>query len=222
MINCIVVDDEPLARQVLENHIAHLPELRLIGKYANAIEAFEAVTKAAPDLVFLDIKMPVLSGTDFIKSLKNPPAVIFTTAFPEYGAESYELDAVDYLMKPVTFERLAKSIARFNSLKIRDPQTLYTFFKVNGKLLKLEHPDIIFVQSIKDYLIIKTTQGDHITHMTMKSIVDLLPNASFRRVHRSYLVGISHITAIGRNEIILGKKYIPIGDSFKGALLDLM
>lgn len=222
MIKCIVVDDEPLARQVLENHISRIDDLQLLGKYANAIEAFEIVAKTSLDLIFLDIKMPVLSGVEFIKSLKTPPAVIFTTAFPEYAAYSYELDAVDYLLKPVTYERLVKSIARFQKLLPVHPQTSHSYFKVNGKLLKLEHQDILWVQSIKDYVILKTTHGSYITHMTMKSISELLPQTLFRRIHRSYMVGVSHLTVIGKSEVHVGQVCIPIGESYKGALRDMM
>lgn len=222
MIKCIVVDDEPLARQLLENHISRIDELQLLGKYANAIEAYQVVAKAPVDLIFLDIKMPVLNGIDFIKSLKNPPAVIFTTAFPEYAADSYELDAVDYLLKPITHERLVKSISRFRKLSPASPQNSYSYFKVNGKLLRLEHQDILLVQSIKDYLLLKTVQGNYITHMTMKAVSELLPQTLFRRVHRSYLVGISHLTVIGKNEVHVGQMCIPVGEHYKGALLDMM
>jgi DNA-binding LytR/AlgR family response regulator len=221
MITCIVVDDEPLARLVLENHISRMPELHLLGKYANAVEAFEAIANTSPDLIFLDIKMPVLSGIDFIKSLKNPPAVIFTTAFPEYGADSYELEAVDYLLKPVTYERLAKSISRFQRLQDKTPESAYSYFKVNGKLLKIEHQDILLVQSIRDYLLLKTVNGNYIIHMTMKAVCDLLPQAQFRRVHRSYLVNLSHLTVIGKNEVYVGDIRIPVGGHYKGKLPDL-
>jgi len=221
MITCMIVDDEPLARMVLESHISRMPKLHLLGKYANAVEAFEAIVNTSPDLIFLDIKMPVLSGIEFIKSLKNPPAVIFTTAFPEYGADSYELDAVDYLLKPVTYERLAKSISRFQRLQDKTPESAYSYFKVNGKLLKIEHQDILLVQSIRDYLLLKTVTGNYITHMTMKAVCDILPQAQFRRVHRSYLVNLSHLTVIGKNEVYVGDMRIPVGGQYKGGLPDL-
>lgn len=222
MIKCIVVDDEPLARQVMENHISRIDELQLLGQYANAVDAFRIVAKTAIDIIFLDIKMPIMSGIDFIASLKNPPAVIFTTAFPEYAASSYELDAVDYLLKPVTYERLVKSISRFRKLQPGAPQVPYSYFKVNGKLLKLEHQNIRLVQSIKDYVILKTTHGNYITHMTMKSVSELLPNTLFRRIHRSYVVGVSHLTMIGKNEVHVGKECIPVGESYKQALLGIV
>ncbi len=220
MITCMIVDDEPLARMVLESHISRIPELHLLGKYPNAVEAFEAIANTSPDLIFLDIKMPVLSGIEFIKSLKNPPAVIFTTAFPEYGADSYELDAVDYLLKPVTYERLAKSISRFQRLQDKMPESIYSYFKVNGKLLKIEHRDILLVQSIRDYLLLKTSAGNYITHMTMKTVCDILPQAQFRRIHRSYLVNLSHLTVIGKNEVYVGDVRIPVGGHYKGELPD--
>ncbi len=220
MITCMIVDDEPLARLVLESHISRMPELYLQGKYANAVEAFEAIANSSPDLIFLDIKMPVLNGIEFIRSLKNPPAVVFTTAFPEYGADSYELDAVDYLLKPVTYERLARSILRFRKLQDREPESAYSYFKVNGKLLKIEHREILVVQSIRDYLLLKTTAGNYITHMTMKVVCELLPQAQFCRVHRSYLVNLSHLTVIGKNELYVGDLRIPVGGHYKGKLPD--
>lgn len=220
MITCMIVDDEPLARMVLESHISRMPELHLLGKYANAVEAFETIANTSPDLIFLDIKMPVLSGIEFIKSLKNPPAVVFTTAFREYGADSYELDAVDYLLKPVTYERLAKSISRFQRLQDKTPESAYSYFKVNGKLLKIEHQDILLVQSIRDYLLLKTIAGNYITHMTMKAVCDILPQAQFRRVHRSYLVNLSHLTVIDRNEVYIGSMRIPVGKHYKKELPD--
>lgn len=221
MITCMIVDDEPLARMVLESHISRMPELHLLGKYANAVEAFEAIANTSPDLIFLDIKMPVLSGIEFIKSLKNPPAVIFTTAFPEYGADSYELEAVDYLLKPVTYERLARSISRFQRLQDKMPESVYSYFKVNGKLLKIEHRDILLVQSIGDYLLLKTVTGNYITHMTMKAVCNLLPLAQFSRVHRSYVVNLSHLTVIGKNEVYVGDVRIPVGGHYRGKLPDL-
>lgn len=222
MIKCIVVDDEPLARQVLENHISRIDDLKLLGQYANAIDAFGVVAKGDIDIIFLDIKMPVLSGIDFIASLKNPPAVIFTTAFPEYAASSYDLDTVDYLLKPITYERLVKSISRFRKLQSSTPDTAYSYFKVNGKLLKLEHQNILLVQAIKDYAIVKTTHGNYITHMTMKSVSELLPHTLFRRIHRSYVVGISHLTMIGKNEVHVGKECIPVGESYKQGLAGIV
>jgi len=216
MINCIIVDDEPLAQQILEDHILKTSDLRLLKKCSNALEAFDVLSQQQIDLMFLDIKMPSLSGIAFIQSLKTPPAVIFTTAFSEYAVISYELEAIDYLLKPITYERFGKSLAKY--LKIQpqpEPQFTHTYFKVNGKLVKLEHADIIIAQSIKDYIIIITKHGNYITYMTMKYLANLLPATSFKRVHRSFIIGTLHITSIGRNEIELGDTRVQIGENYK-------
>ncbi|MDP4248502.1 MAG: LytTR family DNA-binding domain-containing protein [Bacteroidota bacterium] len=216
MVKCIVVDDEPLAQQVLEAHILKTKELHLVKKCANAVEAFEILGKEKIDLMFLDIKMPNLSGTDFILSLRNPPAVVFTTAFSEYAALSYELEAIDYLLKPVTLERFNMSIARFLKTQIRPEQEqTYSYFKVDGKLVKIEHTGILYAQAIKDYIILCTLHGNYIVHMTMKGLEDLLPANLFVRIHRSFIIGTSHIRAIEKSAVELGKMKIPIGGNYK-------
>ena len=222
MINCIIVDDEPLAIKVIESHLAKFDNLSLIRSCANALEAFDALTKTDVDLMFLDIRMPVMTGIEFIKALRNPPAVIFTTAYSEFAVDSYEFEAIDYLLKPVTFERFEKSVHKYLKQNLAAEATPnYTYFKVNGKLIRLEHHSIVYVQSIKDYVIIHTTSGNHITHMTMKYLAELLPPELFIRVHRSFLIGIPHLTGAGNNEIYLDKVKIPIGDSFKKDILAL-
>ncbi|MGV3686238.1 MAG: LytR/AlgR family response regulator transcription factor [Daejeonella sp.] len=216
MIRCIVVDDEPLAQQVLQEHIHRIPELSLVKTCSNALEAFEIIHKETVDLIFLDIQMPSLTGIDFIRSLKDPPAVIFITAYSEYAVQSYELNAVDYLLKPVTFERLGISIRKLLKQQAdAEPQPGYSYFKANGKMVKIMHTDIICAQSIKDYIIIKTLKANYVTHMTMKYLTGLLPAELFRRVHRSFIVGTNHITSIGRNEIELGDMKVPVGESYK-------
>jgi DNA-binding LytR/AlgR family response regulator len=222
MINCLIVDDEPLAQKVIESHLERFENLSLVRICSNALQAFETLGKRDVDLMFLDIRMPLMNGIDFLKALKNPPAVIFTTAYSEFAVDSYEFEAVDYLLKPVTFERFEKSVQKY----LKQSQSVdlppgYTYFKVNGKLIKIEHSTIVYVQSIKDYLIIYTTSGNHITHMTMKYITELLPETLFIRIHRSFLIGISHLTGVGTNEIHLDKVRIPIGDSFKKEMLSL-
>jgi DNA-binding LytR/AlgR family response regulator len=223
MIRCIIVDDEPLALQVLERHLNKIDSLFLAGKCLNALEAFDIIHRESIDLIFLDIKMPVLSGIDFIRSLKNPPAVIFTTAYPQYAVTSYELEAVDYLLKPVTFERFSAAIAKF--LKHRpgpEPEKPYTYFKVNGKMIRIDHEDISYVQSVKDYIIIHTSEERYITHMTMKYLEELLPLTTFRRIHRSYLVNILHITAIAKNNVEMGNIKIPVGEKYKAAIRQIL
>lgn len=217
MIKCIIVDDEPLALDILETHIAACAPLQLIRRCRNALEAFDALHTETIDLVFLDIQMPAISGIDFIRSLKEPPAVIFTTAYAEYAVTGFELDAVDYLLKPVTFERFKKSINKLLQLKQPDANTAknYTYFKVAGTLVKIMHADLLLAKSVKDYLLLKTKQGNHLTHMTMKNLEILLPAETFIRVHRSYLVNRQAITLLGRQHLEVGKERIPLGENYR-------
>lgn len=221
MINCLIVDDEPLAQDILEGYINSKEDLSLVKKCSTAVEAFEILHQQQIDLMFLDIKMPGLNGIDFLKSLKNPPAVVFTTAFSEYGATSYELEAIDYLLKPITQDRFDKALAKFlkqQPAALKEEKT-YTYFKVSGKLVRVEHDSIFYAQSIKDYLMLYTTNGNLIVHMTMKYLNELLPEKYFVRVHRSYLVNQTHITAIGKNQIRINETEIPIGEHYKQALM---
>lgn len=222
MTNCLVVDDEPLARQIVETYIRQTADLRLAKSCAHAFEAFEALTAYPVDLMFLDIQLPSLTGIDFIRHLKQPPALIFTTAYSDYAVESYELEAVDYLLKPITYERFRQSIDKFfKRMATRSaPAPSYSYFKVDGQLVKLQHVDILYAQSIKDYILLKTVRRSFIVHMTMKGLSELLPDSQFRRIHRSFLVNLSHLTKVGRQDVQIGDMIIPIGDSYRSLLND--
>jgi len=222
MTRCIIVDDEPLAQQVIENHINKTEGLTLLKKCGNAVEAFNCISQSDVDLIFLDIKMPFMSGIEFIKSLRNPPAFIFTTAYSEHAVMSYELEAVDYLLKPITYDRFLAAIAKFLKQNVSPKaENPFSYFKVNGKMVKVEHSDIIYAQSIKDYIILNTLKGNYIIHMTMKYLAELLPDTSFRRIHRSFLISLPHVTSIGRNEIELHQVKIPIGENFRINIRDI-
>ena len=220
MIRCILVDDEPLALEVLEHFISRTPELELVARCGNALDAFKILHDQQVDLMFLDIKMPGISGLDFVSSLKIPPAVIFTTAFAEHAVKGFELEAVDYLLKPITFERFEKSIRKL--LKMCPPEPVdvkdYTYFKVSGRLIKIFHADLLYAQSVKDYILICTRTGNHLTHMTMKYLAGLLPSPAFLRVHRSYLVNRAAISQADKNNVHVGKEIIPVGENYRGNL----
>lgn len=218
MIRCIIVDDEPLAQEVLENHINQIPLLSLVKKCNNALEAFNILHTDTIDLMLVDIKMPAINGMDFVRSLKTPPAVIFTTAFAQHAITGFELEAVDYLLKPVTFDRFQKAINKL--LKIYSPENLpeiknYTYFKVSGKLVKVFHADLMFAQSVKDYILINTTKGNYLTHLTMKHLNELLPAEIFIRVHRSYVVNKTYVNLIGKGSLKIGNEVIPVGDNYR-------
>ncbi|WP_158825835.1 LytR/AlgR family response regulator transcription factor [Mucilaginibacter lacusdianchii] len=220
MIRCLIVDDEPLARQVLAGYVTRMAELQLEATCSNALEAFEALGSRQIDLVFLDIKMPKLSGLDLWRSLNNPPAVIFTTAFSEYAVDGFELEALDYLVKPITFERFEKSIKRL--LKTYQAEVVeekgYTYFKVSGQLVKVMHNELLYAQSIKDYIRLQTSRGSYLTHMTMKYLSELLPASTFLRVHRSYLINRSYAERIDRNAVVIKDEQIPVGENYKHLL----
>jgi DNA-binding LytR/AlgR family response regulator len=220
MIKCIIVDDEPLALDILERHISECPQLQLVRRCRNALEAFDALHSEQIDLVFLDIKMPSINGIEFIRSLKQPPGIIFTTAYTEYAVTGFELDAIDYLLKPVTIERFNRSLDKLLKLKQPEPAVAknYTYFKVTGNLLKIMHDDLIVAKSVKDYIHLKTKQGKHLTHMTMKNLEALLPADIFIRVHRSYLVNRQAITLLGRKYLEAGNERIPIGENYRRRL----
>jgi DNA-binding LytR/AlgR family response regulator len=215
----MIVDDEPLAQQVLEQYIQQTDNLTLVAKCFNATEAFAVLHQQAVDLLFLDIKMPLINGLQFIRSLKDPPAFIFTTAYAEHALESYELEAVDYLLKPVTYERFKKSVARFlqqQPVAPVVPEKDYLYIKVDGNLVRVFHQEILFAQSMKDYIKVTTTTGSYLTHLTMKSLLELLPETLFKRIHRSYVVNIQHLDVIGKDEVMIGKISIPVGENYKG------
>lgn len=218
MIECLIVDDEPLARQVLEKHVSRTGELHLIASCGSASEAFGWICRQPVDLLFLDIRMPLVSGMEFYRSLKAPPAVIFTTAHPEYAAGSYDLEAVDYLLKPITYERFRQGLTRFIKTGVPVPLMVdHTYFKVEGNLVKVNHGEILYAQAMKDYILITTISGKLITHMTMTYLANLLPDDQFRRVHRSYIVNLAHVSVWGRESIELGDARVPIGQTYKSA-----
>lgn len=220
MMRCLIVDDEPLARRVLEEYVARTTELIFDGSCSNALEAYEMISRLQPDLVFLDVKMPRLSGLDLWRSLKNPPAVIFTTAYSEYAVDGFELEAIDYLVKPITYERFTKSVNRLFKIHQTEvpPEKEYSYFKVSGQLIKVMHNELLYAQSIKDYIQLHTTKGRYLTHMTMKYLSELLPSSRFLRVHRSYLINRSYVERIDRNMVVIKDEKIPVGDNYRHVL----
>lgn len=219
MINCLVLEDEPLAQRLLASYIRQTPGLQLHACCASASEALLLLRQLTVDLLFLDLRLPGLSGAAFIQSLPQPPAFICTTAYPEYAAASYEWGAVDYLLKPITYPRFAQSVAKYQRLASSAPLPApHTYFKVNGQLLKLLHADIICAQSVNDYLVLRTRTGTHLTHMTLKHLQSLLPASAFRRVHRSFVINTAYITALTRQAVELGAVRIPLGEQYKHVL----
>ena len=238
MVNVIIVDDEPLALDVLETYIEKLPELNLLERCTNALEANEALNKHQVDLMFLDIQMPQLTGIDFLRTLTNPPLVIFTTAYDNYAIEGFELDAIDYLLKPISLDRFMKAVNKASDqiqLKRKDkaqsPGSLeanadFIFVKADKKLVKIKYEDIIYIEGLKDYVIIRMDTGRVITLQTMKSLEEKLPETMFMRIHRSYIVAVDKIKAIIGNMVEVTEKgqvkHLPIGKNYRDELLAIV
>lgn len=223
MISCIIVDDEPLAHVVLENHIRKYGQLNLIGNCSNAITAFDMIHQKKVDLVFLDIRMPGISGINFVKSLKDPPKIIFTTAFSEYALTGFELDAIDYLLKPITYELFERSMSKLQRIHPveQEAEKNYTYFKVSGSLVKIFHDDLLFAQSVKDYVLLQTKTHRFLTHTTMKNLIELLPSGIFLRVHRSYLVNVNCVNSFSKTQVKIGEETIPVGELYKSNLTEI-
>lgn len=239
MINAIIVDDEPLAQDVLETYIEKIPEITLLQKCSNALEANEALKSKEVDLMFLDIQMPQLTGVDFLKTLAKPPVVIFTTAYPNYAIEGFELNALDYLLKPISLERFMKATnkaieqielhrkggeAQPASAASDDPG--YIFVKADKKLIKVHYHAILYIEGLKDYVIIRQENSRVITLQTMKSLEDKLPQGMFKRIHRSYIVNIERIDAVVGNMVEVVEKgqakHLPIGKNYRDELLEIV
>ncbi|MDX2072163.1 MAG: LytTR family DNA-binding domain-containing protein [Haliscomenobacter sp.] len=241
MIKVIIVDDEPLAQDVLETYVEKFPELSLVQKCNNALEANEVLKNQDIDLMFLDIQMPQLTGIDFLKTLTRPPLVIFTTAYPNYALEGFELNALDYLLKPISLERFIKAVNKaVEQIKLqRNEQGSasshpaeggdhpdYIFVKADKKLVKVNYHDIIYIEGLKDYVIIRMENQRVITLQTMKSLEDKLPPTRFKRIHRSYIINIDKINAIVGNMVeVMEKnqaKHLPIGKNYRDELNDMI
>ncbi|GAA4924155.1 LytTR family DNA-binding domain-containing protein [Mucilaginibacter defluvii] len=233
MIRCLVVDDEPLALNILEDYIAKMPFLQLVKATTNPIEALTLVQSGEADLVFLDVQMPELTGIQFLKIANGKAKVILTTAYPQYALEGYELDVVDYLLKPIAFDRFYKAVQKAQGIinpaaatstpvpaaapVQQQPDFLsdFIFVKTEHKIQKLYLHDILFIEGLKDYISIFTTNERIITLQNMKKMEDALPEKHFIRVHRSYIVSLDKIDSIERSRIFIGDKIIPVGDTYR-------
>ncbi|HXS38031.1 MAG TPA: response regulator transcription factor [Flavipsychrobacter sp.] len=227
--NVLIIDDEPLAQEILESYLLKVPGYEVVAKCKNALEAFSILSKQQVDLMLLDINMPEINGMDFLKTLKNPPLVIFTTAYSEFAVESYELDAIDYLVKPISFERFLKAVHKINDLQqsALKPANLYTtsisnssdnlmFVKAEGKLIKIDLSQLWFVEGLKDYVRLWTDAGKIIVHSTMKNFEDQLAKfPMFVRVSKSYIINMKYVNEIDGNIIRIKDQMITIGNTYR-------
>ena len=220
-LNCLIVDDEPVARKGLEEYVREVEFLSLAGKCENAMRAATFLNQDNVDLLLLDIHMPKLSGIDFLKSLKNPPMVIFTTAFSDYALEGYALDIIDYLVKPIPFDRFLKAVQKakdFHTLKLKagTPSTQdYFFIKCDHKFEKVNYKDVLYVEAMQNYCIIHVPDRKMITYITFSGLESQLPGDMFLKVHKSFLVSLDKIKSVDSNEIIIANSRIPISRSLK-------
>ncbi|TJY34582.1 LytR/AlgR family response regulator transcription factor [Pontimicrobium aquaticum] len=217
---CLIVDDEELARELIETHLNQLPDFEIVAICASAIEASSVLKKELVDLLFLDIEMPVLKGTDFLKNLVHKPKVIFTTAHREYAIESYELNVVDYLLKPIVFNRFFKAIEKFLDTQAvigvhqNKVELSHVFVQINKKNIKVLFDDILYIESIKDYIKIHLNNSNLIIKHSISTFEDKLDNR-FVRVHRSYIVNMDKVTAYTKQDLEIDKFEIPIGALYK-------
>lgn len=238
-IRTVIVEDEPIAQEILAAYISKIPALQLIGKCKNGLEAFSLLSREKVDLLLLDINMPEINGLDFLKTLRNPPLVIFTTAYPEFAVESYEQNAIDYLLKPISFERFLKAINKvteviniknFNIQENENQVALTTkkadnliFVKSEGKLVKIDLTDLCFVEGLKDYIQLWTGQGRIIVHSTMKNIEEQLASYSnFVRINKSYIINLKFLKEIDGNMVLINDQKLPIGSTYRDSVQQLL
>lgn len=232
MINCIIVDDEPLAREGIANYVREVDFLNLKGICANPVELMKLLDENVIDLIFLDIQMPKMNGIDFLKIVKNPPMVIITTAFPSFALESFQLNVLDYLLKPITFERFFKAATKArdyhklitnqagNGSQATESAPDYFFIKCGSKYEKIQLADILYVQGMQNYVTIYTTKGQFMTLLYLKNIEENLDQKSFMRVHKSFIVSLDKIEGIEGNEIFMNSIRIPISRNFREQVIE--
>lgn len=228
MINCIIIDDEPLARKGLKEYIADVDFLHLAGEFDNPLRATDLLGRGEVQLIFLDIQMPKITGLEFFKTLKQAPPVIFTTAYPQYALDGFELNALDYLVKPISFVRFLKAALRAKEYyEVRQKNESeatataeYVFIKADNKLVRVAFDEIFFVEALQNYVVIHTSEKKYITYLTFKSVEEYLPPLQFIKVHKSYIIAASKIDSIEGNDIRIGAHHIPISRNLKEEVMD--
>ena len=229
MIKCIIVEDEVLAQQVIQNHLEKISNFELVGTCNNAIEAKTVLNKQEVDLIFLDIQLPGMTGLNFLRSLENPPLIVLTTAYAEYALESYEFNVIDYLLKPISFERFSKMVNKITEGRLftppeKDKELLHDhiFIKSNNKFFKVNFSEIVYIESMKDYLKIHTKEYKLITHQTMSEMEKILPSKQFIRIHKSYIIALAYIKSIFGNSVEMTTATLPIGINYKEKVMNFI
>ncbi|MBG6132139.1 DNA-binding LytR/AlgR family response regulator [Aquimarina sp. EL_43] len=226
-ISCIIVDDEPTAREIISSHLSKIDRIEVIATCSNALEAFNCINTQKVDLIFLDINMPEISGISFAKSINKDIKIIFTTAYREYAIDGFDLHAVDYLLKPIAYERLLNAIHNYfevyhkteSSKTIETSSNEFIFVRSDRRMKKVDFAEIIYIESYSDYVKIHCSSNTIVTRETISTIESKLPQQYFMRTHRSYIIAISRIDSFSNEEIIVGKKSIPISRNYKAEVL---
>ena len=233
-IKCLIVDDEPPAIEVIKKHIAFVPALELAATCINAVDALAFMQHSHIDLLFLDIQMPQILGTDFIRTLKKSPKVIFTTAFRKFALEGFELDAVDYLLKPISFERFLKAVNKVMDSPIhhadsnehleksKENGNTFIYFRADRKSIKVALNDILYIESLKDYIKVVTTAKTIVTKHSMSSLEEMLPKDLFVRIHRSYIVSLNKIDSYSSDLIEIAKQELPVSRMYRNELTKIL
>jgi DNA-binding LytR/AlgR family response regulator len=226
ILRCVIIDDEPIARKGLKEYIQDASFLQLSGEFDNPLKAADLLMQEKIDLLFLDIQMPKMTGMEFLKTLSHPPMVIFTTAYPQYAVEGFEWNAIDYLLKPFSFERFWKAVSKARTMQeaITHPAPVneapgYFFIKSDNKLVRILYDDILFVEALQNYVAVYTTAKKYITYLTFHSIEAHLPTGRFIRTHKSYIVAAAKVESIEGNDITIGAYHIPISRTEREAVL---
>lgn len=233
LLKCLVIDDEPPARDIIRRYINEVPVIELAGECGNALQSIALLQQKAVDLIFLDIKMPQMNGNDFLKAIRNPPPVIFTTAYSEYALEGYDLDVIDYLLKPIKFDRFIKAVNKAFLFKghakfeIRQPvepakEENFVYFRSERKMIKVMLQDILYIESMKDYIKIFTMGEVIITKQSLSSVEAMLPAKEFMRTHRSYIVSLSKIKSYTHEIMEIDKAEIPIGKLYRNDVIQTL
>lgn len=233
-IKCIIVDDEPMARDVIKRYIRQMPKLKLLAEFGNAIDATIFLQEQPVDIIFLDIKMPQLSGTDFVRSLRSVPKIIFTTAHKEFAHEGFELDVTDYLLKPIRFDRFLRAVNKAFPQRQQEaepqpmfsndsnkPDASFIYLRVDRKMVKVLLDDILYIESDKDYVKVYTEKGYLITRQTIASVEAMLSDSKFVRLHRSYIVSLNKLKSFTSETVEIGNKELPIGKLYRNIFLRL-
>jgi len=234
-MKCVIIDDEPLAQQLIGQYIADVPSLEVVGRFQNGLEAMDLLRKQSVDLLFLDINMPKINGLDLLRSMRNPPVVIITTAYREYAVDAYELDVVDYLEKPYSFHRFLRAIEKAKEKMIAanvnqvpppssssEKSARFIFVKTNKKSLKIHLDDIHYVESLSDYVRFHLSDQRLTIHATLKNVEQWLPANEFPRIHKSYMVALSKVVSVEGNQVKLAEQDLPIGSNYRKAFLQLV